>query len=191
MPKALDLTGKRFGKLVAIKKVPSKNKKTYWLCQCDCGNQKEIQTSHLQSGAIQSCGCLVKENSKREYEFCLNCGIKLHKGQYKYCSNSCQAQYERNQKVENIFNEEESGLKGENNYYPKIKNSLRLYLLEQANYCCEECGCNWINPFSNQTILEIHHIDGDRKNNTKENLKVLCPNCHAMTKNYKGLNKKN
>ena len=42
MPKALDLTGQRFGKLVALSKAPSRSGKTYWLCQCDCGNQKEI-----------------------------------------------------------------------------------------------------------------------------------------------------
>jgi len=42
MPKALDLTNKRFGKLIARQKAPSKNGKTYWLCECDCGNWKEI-----------------------------------------------------------------------------------------------------------------------------------------------------
>lgn len=42
MPKALDITNQRFGKLVAIQKAPSKSGKTYWLCKCDCGNEKEI-----------------------------------------------------------------------------------------------------------------------------------------------------
>jgi hypothetical protein len=42
MPKALDLTGQRFGKLVARRKAPSRSGKTYWLCECDCGNWKEI-----------------------------------------------------------------------------------------------------------------------------------------------------
>jgi hypothetical protein len=42
MPKALDITNQRFGKLVAISKAASKNGKTYWLCKCDCGNEKEI-----------------------------------------------------------------------------------------------------------------------------------------------------
>jgi len=55
---SLNITGKRFGKLVAISKAPSKNGKTYWLCQCDCGNQKEIQTNHLIEGTTKSCGCL-------------------------------------------------------------------------------------------------------------------------------------
>lgn len=57
MPKTLDITGQRFGKLVALEKVASRSGKTYWLCQCDCGNQKEIQTAHLTSGATKSCGC--------------------------------------------------------------------------------------------------------------------------------------
>ena len=60
MTKALDLTGQRFGKLVALEKIskPSKNRKyTFWKCQCDCGNIKEIRTSSLVEGESQSCGC--------------------------------------------------------------------------------------------------------------------------------------
>ena len=34
--------------------------------------------------------------------------------------------------------------------------------------------------------LELHHIDGDNKNNELGNLRVLCPNCHALTHNWKG-----
>ena len=72
MPKALDLTNQKFGRLVALKKVDSKSNKTYWLCQCECGNQKEIQTSHLINGAIQSCGCLqneIRNQSKKTSDF--------------------------------------------------------------------------------------------------------------------------
>lgn len=65
MPKALDLTGKRFGRLIAISKAESRNSKTYWLCKCDCGVEKEIQTGNLTSGATRSCGCLEKEINKR------------------------------------------------------------------------------------------------------------------------------
>ena len=71
MPKALDLTNKKFGKLTAIKKVQSRNGNTYWLCQCECGNQKEIQTSNLTSGSTLSCGCLTKNSNKEIH--CLNC----------------------------------------------------------------------------------------------------------------------
>ena len=77
MPKALDLTGKRFGKLVAISKAPSRNGKTFWLCQCDCGNQKEIQTNNLTSGATQSCGCLsAAANHRGQYVIDLRRRVK-------------------------------------------------------------------------------------------------------------------
>jgi hypothetical protein len=36
--------------------------------------------------------------------------------------------------------------------------------------------------------LEIHHVDGNPDNETKENLQILCPNCHAQTDTYKGKN---
>lgn len=36
--------------------------------------------------------------------------------------------------------------------------------------------------------LELDHINGDRRNNRKENLRLLCPNCHAQTSNYRGKN---
>jgi hypothetical protein len=51
---------------------------------------------------------------------------------------------------------------------------------------CEGCGEEqWLE----QPIpLEVHHEDGDSLNNEMENLKLLCPNCHALTDNYRGRN---
>lgn len=39
-----------------------------------------------------------------------------------------------------------------------------------------------------QIPLELDHIDGDRTHNTLENLRLLCPNCHALTPTYRGRN---
>ncbi|MFA6159158.1 MAG: HNH endonuclease signature motif containing protein [Candidatus Paceibacterota bacterium] len=36
--------------------------------------------------------------------------------------------------------------------------------------------------------LEIDHIDGNPENNEKENLRLLCPNCHSQTSTYRGKN---
>ena len=49
---------------------------------------------------------------------------------------------------------------------------------------CEKCGLrNWLG----QAIpLEIHHINGINTDNRLENLQLLCPNCHALTNNYRG-----
>ena len=62
MPKALDLTNQRFGKLLAISKAPKRNDKyTRWVCQCDCGNQIEVRTDYLRNGHTTSCGCVKKQ----------------------------------------------------------------------------------------------------------------------------------
>ena len=56
-----DLTGRRYGRLTVIKRSSKKGKGTYWLCKCDCGNEKEILSQHLQRGLIRSCGCLRRD----------------------------------------------------------------------------------------------------------------------------------
>ena len=72
-----------------------------------------------------------------------------------------------------------------------LSNHIRKYLLDKTNYTCEipGCGCNFINPYTGLSILQIHHIDGDCKNNKENNLELLCPNCHSLTENYGGANK--
>lgn len=52
------LLGMRFGKLIVIKQLPSKNSRTYWLCQCDCGNIVEVCGRELTKGDTKSCGCI-------------------------------------------------------------------------------------------------------------------------------------
>lgn len=55
----IDITGQRFGKLVALSPIYSgnKDKHTKWLCKCDCGNTLEVDLGNLRQGFSQSCGC--------------------------------------------------------------------------------------------------------------------------------------
>lgn len=57
--RAYDLTGQRFGKLVAIERKGRKDGMpgSYWVCLCDCGNTTLVNTSNLVSGHTKSCGC--------------------------------------------------------------------------------------------------------------------------------------
>lgn len=119
--------------------------------------------------------------------YCLNCGKELIKSQTKYCCHECQTEYNYNQKIQEWKNGNFNGLKGES----QISGYIKKYMLNKANYSCELCGWNKINPFTNTLPLEIHHIDGDYKNNKEENLQVLCPNCHSLTEHHKGANRGN
>lgn len=65
MPKFQDLTGQKFNRLTVIKKGQIKNKKTYWICQCECGNICEIRADALKNGRTKSCGCLNTETRSK------------------------------------------------------------------------------------------------------------------------------
>ena len=57
--KRLNLTGNRFGLLIAEEYVRTnpKNGMAYWRCKCDCGNEAEVSLGNLRSGHTTSCGC--------------------------------------------------------------------------------------------------------------------------------------
>lgn len=66
-----NLIGKSFNKLTVIKiverpeHVSTKRRGTYWLCKCECGNEKIVRSAELVRGDTKSCGCGKKfENSK-------------------------------------------------------------------------------------------------------------------------------
>ena len=67
---------------------------------------------------------------------------------------------------------------------------LKKRLLEDGikQHVCEHCG---LTHWQGMVIpLELHHINGDNRDNRLENLQILCPNCHALTDSYRGKNKK-
>ena len=56
--KAVDLTGQRFGKLIAIKPTDERrNGSVMWECKCDCGNTTYVRANELRACRITSCGC--------------------------------------------------------------------------------------------------------------------------------------
>ena len=66
MGKFVDLTGQRFGRLVAIKLLTSKDaKRLKWLCKCDCGKECVVLGHNLVGGHTKSCGCLRKEKARK------------------------------------------------------------------------------------------------------------------------------
>lgn len=78
-----------------------------------------------------------------------------------------------------------------NGNYPSYQsNKLRLRLIKEGikEYKCECCGLSeWLGK---KISLELDHIDGNCYNHNIENLRIVCPNCHAQTETYRGKNKK-
>lgn len=68
----------------------------------------------------------------------------------------------------------------------KLKN--RLFSENLLDMKCSMCN---LTEWNGKTApLELDHVDGNHLNNSIDNLRILCPNCHAQTDNYRGLNKR-
>ena len=149
-----------------------------------CG--KELTGDYRKKFCNHSCSAkynnkgTVRYGKRSDESYCLNCGSKLERTGRKYCCKECEVEFKYKEKVRQWKNNEVNGcdVNGDISHY------VRKYMLESRNFTCEHCGFDTPNSYTKLSILQIHHIDGDCKNNKEENLQVLCPNCHALTENF-------
>lgn len=123
--------------------------------------------------------------------YCLNCGALIdHKKntKHKYCSNACQHAYEYKLWVENYKHDNSIAV---NTKWGQIPSQLKRYIFEKYENKCCICGWSEINPYTDTIPLEVDHIDGNSENNSEENLRLICPNCHSLTPTYRGANRGN
>lgn len=66
MGKFIDLTEKRFERLLVLKRSETINKRTMWLCKCDCGNMVTVNSYALLNGRTKSCGCYRKDKLRND-----------------------------------------------------------------------------------------------------------------------------
>ena len=178
MPKALDLTGQKFGKLTVISKSASRNGKTYWLCRCECGAEKEVQTSHLRSGAIKSCGSNDCKTTHNEYiKICPICNKQFSTDTDRriYCYECSPLQ-------------SDGGAEYQKTKQRAIKHQLIIY----KGGKCERCGydkCEGALQFHHKNPLEkeftLSQINLSKELNMDmlykevDKCELLCANCHA------------
>ncbi len=60
-----DLTGRRFGRLLVLRRSANRGRRVTWLCQCSCGHRKRLVTDYLTSKRYRSCGCLRDETTRK------------------------------------------------------------------------------------------------------------------------------
>jgi hypothetical protein len=82
MPKILDLTGQKFGRLLVKSEAQQIAGRKAYLCLCDCGAEKVLRSSYLQSGNVRSCGCLRSEANAAAGERRKVPGAKRHQALY-------------------------------------------------------------------------------------------------------------
>ena len=121
-------------------------------------------------------------NPKKFRGWCANgCGNEIKRGATKFCSFTCQHDFHFRKRAELL----ESGS------YPFVHPTtfLRRYLIRRLGERCSRCGWAERHPTTKKVPIEIEHIDGNWENNRLTNLTLLCPNCHALTLTYRGLNR--
>lgn len=76
----------------------------------------------------------------------------------------------------------------ESDYKDLSFESLRFRILYEQENKCNKCGLDeWLGQ---DLVLELEHKDGNNKNNNRDNLEMICPNCHSLTETWRGRNKK-
>lgn len=119
---------------------------------------------------------------------CLNCNKEIP-NRNKYCSIKCQHEYEQKEWEKKWFAGEASG--NINPVWTEVSKRVKAYLFNKYNNKCAVCGWGETNPYTGTIPLEVEHIDGDPYNTSPDNVTLLCPNCHSLTKTYRGANKGN
>lgn len=57
----IEMAGKRFGRLVVLRREYVDSRRAWWLCKCDCGASHAVEGTQLRRGNTRSCGCLRAE----------------------------------------------------------------------------------------------------------------------------------
>lgn len=187
----IDLVGKKFGMLTVLSyagmKPSGKNqKKTMWLCLCDCGNEKIVAGAELKKGKTISCGCFHKKmvgDINRKHNLAHKCRLyNVWKNMNGRCKNPNDKSYKnyggRGIKVCEEWQEDfmsfynwayESGYKEE-----QTKGGLNLLTIDRidnnGDYCPE--NCRW--------ITNAEQSKNKRTTMTNEERFAVCPVCGQM-----------
>ena len=132
--------------------------------------------------------CNAKRNCKEGVKIrqCLFCGKNTNKNAKFFCSRKCQLDSQHKAFIEAWLEGKKDGIISGG---MDVSFYIRRWLRERCGDKCELCGWNQKNPKTNKVPLQLDHKDGNAENNSFENLRFLCPNCHSLTPTFGGLNR--
>jgi hypothetical protein len=111
----------------------------------------------------------------------LPCGKIVKRSAARFCSQQCQKNFQYEQYIERWKTGE---IEGTTTSFDKPSCHIRRYLMELSGETCNVCGWGERNPRTGRVPLQVDHKDGNARNNRPENLRLLCPNHHALTETY-------
>ncbi len=126
-------------------------------------------------------------NPKKPRPKCPVCDKEPARSFYRYCSNNCQHEFQYREYIKRWKSGNISGLSS----IGLVSKPVKKYLREKFDNRCLLCGWARVNPKTNLVPLVADHIDGNWRNNSEENLRLVCPNCDALNPTYGGSNKGN
>ena len=122
--------------------------------------------------------------SKYSDDICAVCGKQLLKN---HLSPYCQEHYREHCRIEKINLWLQTGNVGVS-VDTTIRGAVRDYILNDQNQQCAICGID--NQWNGKKLnFILDHIDGDASNSTRDNLRLICPNCDSQLDTYKSKNK--
>lgn len=123
---------------------------------------------------------------RKARKLCKNCQTPVKRSVDVFCNGKCQHEHAYAEYIKKWLDNKVDGT-----IVGGISGYVRRYLLKTHGEQCSLCGWNERNPITMKVPLEVDHIDGNHKNSTVENLRLICPNCHSLTPTFRGLNKGN
>ncbi len=179
----LRLTEKKFStRQIAVYKKCSQTRIRYWLNKFDLktdpnrfpskiDNELLLKTAAKSSNLSELVTELELTRSSANYQ---NLSKRLSRLGFDTKSFSGRRQLGKKLALESVFTTTDRVIEGR-----KLTKAL---LSISVPYCCSLCGINeWQGSL---LVLPVDHKDGNRKNNNKENIRFLCPNCHSQTPTF-------
>ena len=109
--------------------------------------------------------------------FRVDCPNETKRPGDKFCSQTCQFEHQYAQYINAWL----AGTIDGSKWVVEVSGYVRRYIKRTRGERCEICGWAERNPHTNTIPLQLDHIDGNWSNNRPENLRLLCPNHHALT----------
>lgn len=150
----------------------NKNPKNCLMC-----NKVITYQNRYNDFCSHSCAATVNNKKRKGYKAkeCKGCGSLFYKGANVYCDVCVKSGVSQGRATDTAS--------------CKSAQAIRRIVLETSDYKCSECGTEEWN--GKPIPLQVHHIDGHPDNNVRENLCLVCPNCHAQTDSFGSKNKGN